>query len=273
MGHDESIVAAARQSTSGSFVSWESYEGHPKGDAGLLDFLYREHHSTPFEMAALIVEVQAPLMVVREWQRHRTFSYNELSGRYTVMPDLHYLPDPSRMQKQSTANKQGSAEALSPQTALYLQDQFKTEQQRIYLNYGLAMDYGLAREVARLNTPLSRYTRMRVSGNLRNWLHFLQLRLAPNAQWEIRQFAEAVAKIVEYLWPRTWALFEEYDRFGKRYSRTEIAKHVALAVERDTLRKAVEKLLSRMPPEHMRDLFEKDAVEFARMALGEKQSA
>lgn len=226
MGKEPSIVEAARQSTDGSFRGWEPYAGHPKGDAGFLEFLYRHEHSTPFEMCELLLEVQAPIFVFREWMRHRTFSYNEMSGRYVKMPNLHYVPAKERMVAQSKTNKQGSAEALlDPELGDYLMGRFEEEQAEIYRNYEKALEGGLAREVARVNTPVSRYSRMRVKGNLRNWLHFLKLRMAPNAQYEIRVYANEVAKIVKELWPRSWELFEEYDLYAKKLSRTELKEY------------------------------------------------
>lgn len=228
LGSDESIIDAARMSTSGGFVSWEPYEGHPKGDEGLLAFLYRHGHSSPFEMAELVLEVYAPIMVMRQWERHRTQSYNEHSARYAPLPEQYYLPGPARMKRQATANKQASAEPLPETAALFLIEEFRSEQVRHGLDYQLAIDYGLAREIARLNTPVSQYTKVRCKANLKNWLGFLGQRLKPGAQDEIRAYAEAVAQIVAQLWPRTWALFEEWDRYGRRYSRTEIAEHEAL---------------------------------------------
>ena len=226
MGTEESIIEAARMSTSGGFVSWDPYPDHPKGDDGLLTYLYREGHHTPFEMCELLLEVQLPIFVAREWMRHRTLSYNELSARYAQMPNLHYVPDAARMVQQSQTNKQGSAlEPLDPLLADSLVTGFRDEQQDIYERYERALESGLVREVARVNTPVARYTRMRVKGNLRNWLHFLGLRMAPNAQHEIRVYAEAVAKIVQKYWPRTYALFEEWELKGARVSRTQLEQH------------------------------------------------
>jgi thymidylate synthase (FAD) len=223
MGAEESIIEAARMSTSGGFVSWDPYPDHPKGDDGLLTYLYREGHHTPFEMCELLVEVQLPIFVAREWMRSRTLSYNELSARYAQMPNLHYVPPMDRMVQQSKGNKQGSAlEPLDPLLADSLVTGFRDEQQDVYDRYERALESGLVREVARVNTPVARYTRMRVKGNLRNWLHFLGLRMAPNAQQEIRVYAEAVAKIVQHNWPRTYALFEEWDLKGERVSRTQL---------------------------------------------------
>jgi thymidylate synthase (FAD) len=260
MGTDASIVEAARMSTGRGFVSWDPYErckncswifdGHngreitprdrecqhafvekfPRGDFGLLDTLYSSGHSTPFEMCELAIEVQAPIMVFREWWRHRTQSVSEFSARYSQMPNLHYLPELSRVQKQSKTMKQGSGEALPEAHARTFIDKMEREQGAIYANYNEAIEVGgIANELARINTPVSRYSKARVKTDLRNWLGFLQLRLAPNAQYEIRQYAEAVARLVEALWPNTWQLFNEHTLGATRLSRTEMDVMRALA--------------------------------------------
>lgn len=198
---------------------WEKY---PNGDLGLLDNLWRKKHATPFEMGELVIEVQAPIMVFREWHRHRTQSYNEFSARYAMMPNLHYLPDATRIQKQSTANKQGSAEAIDPAIAEGTIDRLHKEQQEVYDDYEDMVEIGIAREIARINTPVSRYSKMRAKGNIRNWFQFLNLRMRPDAQYEIRQYAEEVGKILSWLWPKAYSFFEEYDLYGAHFSRTEL---------------------------------------------------
>ena len=226
MGNDESIIENARMSTDGGFVSWEPYEGHPKGDAGLLTYLYKHQHMTPFESGELMVEVQAPIFVVREWHRHRTQSFNEQSARYAVMPDIHYLPEWDRLVKQDQKNKQaGGSDELDTETRRDALLFLRSEQDAVYRHYTNLMDRGLAREIARINTPVSRYTRFRAKANLRNWLGFLNLRLPENAQLEIRVYAEAVADIVKHLWPRTWALFEEHTLHALHLSRTEAEEY------------------------------------------------
>lgn len=244
LGTDESIIDAARMSTNGGFVSWEPYDGHPKGDAGLLKYLYRHQHMTPFEMGGdLVIEAQAPIFVVREWFRHRTMSFNEASARYAVMPDLHYLPPMDRMVKQDQKNKQaGAVEHLDEELSRGAIRIIEEEQVYLYQDYLALLDGGLAREVARINTPVSRYTRFRAKANLRNWLQFLHLRLAENAQQEIRVYAEAVASIVKQLWPRTWDLFEEYTLHGKHLSRTEAEQYRQVMQERHNHQHQVQKL-------------------------------
>lgn len=214
-GTEESIIEAARQSTGKGFQGWSK-------DAQLLEYLYKNKHSSPFEMCDLVIEVHAPLFVLREWQRHRTFSYNEFSARYSEMIPLYYAPGVERIVKQSPTNKQGSgAEPLRIDIAEKFARDFMAEQDEADRQYREKLAHGLVREVARVNVPVSIYSQMRAKGNLRNWLHFLGLRLADNAQWEIRQFAQAVAIIVANKWPRTYALFEEWDLHGVRLSRTE----------------------------------------------------
>lgn len=196
-------------------------KGQPR-DLALLNTLYSNRHQTPFEMGDICIEVQAPLVVFREWHRHRMQSYNEFSARYSQMPNNHYLPDPGRIQKQSTTNKQGSAGAVDPQVAAQILVELERQQQDIYRTYEGWVGSGVAKEIARLNTPVSRYSKMRAKTDIRNWLAFLGLRMEMGAQWEIRQFAHAVAEIIYKLFPKTYELFLEYDLMGTRFSRTEM---------------------------------------------------
>lgn len=208
-GNDARVIEAARMSTSKGFQGWGTPDA--PGDEKLLRYLYTNAHHTPFEMAGLIIEVQAPIFVFREWHRHRTQSYNELSARYTALPDLFYVPSVERMMAsaQSASNKQGSAGGLDPVTAdgaLGVIEASHRDARRVYEHL---LSKGVAREVARVVIPVAQYSRMRASANLRNWLAFLTLRMAPNAQWEIRQYANAVGAIVAATFPRTWELFSE----------------------------------------------------------------
>ena len=207
-----------------------------KGDASLLEFLYKNNHHTPFEMCELTIEVKAPIFVFREWHRHRTQSFNEFSARYSQMENVHYVPALERFTPKATGNKQAdSANAMLRVPELQAQgysvhptpeelQRGVTDQQTvIYEEYDRMLAYGVPKEVARINTPVSRYSKMRAKTDLRNWLGFLKLRLDSSAQWEIRQYAEAVAKIVKALWPRTWALFDEYTLGAVTFSKGEIA--------------------------------------------------
>jgi len=203
-GSDERIIEAARMSTGKGFQGWES-------DAKLLAYLYNNNHATPFEMAGMVVEVKAPIFVFREWHRHRTQSYNEMSARYVPLPDENYIPTPERCLIVSGANKQANAapgaQALTHESVL----QWLAELEEIYAGaervYQSGLKRGIPKEIARLPLPVARYSRMRASANLRNWLAFLTLRMAPNAQQEIREYANAVGALVANQFPRTWALF------------------------------------------------------------------
>jgi len=205
-GSDERIIEAARMSSGKGFLGWGTLE--KPGDEKLLKYLWKNKHTSPFEQCGLTVEVQAPIMVFREWHRHRTQSYNEMSGRYTQIPDIHYLPEPSRVKAQSKANKQGTGnQELPPEIVAEFLSRVKAEQEQIYATYQWALDHGIAKEISRINTPISRYSRMVASANLLNWLKFLTLRMPEAAQYEIRQYANEVAKIIEEKFPRTWELF------------------------------------------------------------------
>jgi thymidylate synthase (FAD) len=184
--------------------------GEVSGDEKLLRYLYEHKHLTPFEMCGLTIEVQAPIFVFREWHRHRTQSYNELSARYTELPNLFYIPDNERLMaaKQSKKNKQGSEDGFTEVDAGIVQGELKH-------TYGLCRDLyehllakGVAREIARLVIPVAQYSRMRASANLRNWLAFLTLRMDPAAQYEIRAYANVVGDLIKQEFPRVWELFD-----------------------------------------------------------------
>lgn len=233
-GSDQRIVEAARMSTDKGFQGWGpkhsiecplswsnpspeatcmcylTAQGEPKpGDEKLLKFLWDNKHATPFEMAGMIIEVQAPIFVFREWHRHRTQSYNELSARYTTLPDLYYVPSIERLMnaKQSTTNKQSSAAGFNITDALCLQNQIETIQTMARQAYEQLLAQGVSREVARVVIPVSQYSRMRASANLRNWLAFLTLRMDEKAQYEIRQYANVLGEHIAQAFPQTWNLF------------------------------------------------------------------
>lgn len=232
-GSDQRIIESARMSTDGAFRGWGPRcgkcgygdsemvvdSGCPmcsgttvSGDERLLKYLYDNKHSTPFEFCGLTIEVQAPILVFREWHRHRTQSYNEMSARYTPLPDLYYVPTLERvMLNANGSNKQAGramgADELSEDNAKewlkYLVDEYD-DVERFY-RYGLKI--GIPKELARAIMPVGHYSRMRATANLRNWLAFLTLRMDSKAQWEIRQYANAVGQLIETCFPRTWKLF------------------------------------------------------------------
>lgn len=211
-GSDERIIEAARQSTGKNFVSWEPYEGHPKGDAGLLSYLWRNQHATVFEFCGLVIEVQAPIFCFREWHRHRTQSYSEISARYTPLPNLNYLPTVQRVVEgaKETKNRQATGNpSISQLGAEAWLEKLDHLYHSLEEHYQDGLRVGVPKELARLCLPVGRYSRMRATANLRNWLHFCGLRMAPNAQLEIRLYAEALGKMLQDLFPRTWGLFAE----------------------------------------------------------------
>lgn len=209
-GSDESIIEAARMSTGKGFNGWGTND--EPGDEKLLAFLYNNKHATPFEMGGVVIEVKAPLFVFREWHRHRTQSYNEMSARYIPLPDENYVPSLERVMvgaNTATTNKQaqGNGTALQKHDALdWLNslNEVYAHAQQVYEN---GIELGVPKELARLPVPVARYSRMRASANLRNWLGFLTLRQAPAAQWEIREYANAVGQVIAERFPRTWELF------------------------------------------------------------------
>ncbi len=205
-------------------------------DLGLLEYLYSNRHSTPFEMGELAIEVKAPIEVFRQWHRHRTQSYNEFSARYSQMPNEHYVPPVNRLALQKSTNKQANSQVKdglwnTPELRLAMQDGIKDTQGLIYSQYERLLDSGVPKEVARINTPVSRYSKMRAKANIRNWLGFLGLRMDSHAQEEIRQYGNAVASIIKQLFPRTFELFLEWDLLGDRFSRTEMRVLRSLMLE------------------------------------------
>jgi len=206
MGSDSSIVDAARISYSG--------DSKPKTkDVDLLRFLMRNQHMTPFEMPELQWYVKAPIFVFRQWHRHRTASINEVSGRYSELPDEKYRPAEMRMQAKD--NKQGS----SAGRLMYSVQSFDKSQ----TEYQALLNMGVANEMARIVLPVATYSEMYWKCDLRNTLHFLGLRLDPHAQYEIRVYAEAMAKIIKLHFPLTFQAFEDYHLNAVTFTGPEIA--------------------------------------------------
>lgn len=189
--------------------------GRKVGDEKLLRYLWEHRHHTPFEMAGAIFEVKAPIFVFREWHRHRTQSFNELSARYTPLPNENYVPSTARCIPLGDRNRQAGSATTHLATDGEIAD-WITALQLVYADaqavYQRGLDLGIPKELARLPVPVARYSRMRASANLRNWLHFLSLRQDPNAQAEIRAYADAVAEMLRTAFPRTLALFDAGDR-------------------------------------------------------------
>lgn len=206
MGDDHAIVQAAR-------VSYGAGTRTVRSDAGLIDYLMRHEHTSPFEMCELKLHVKLPVFVARQWIRHRTASVNEYSGRYSEIADAFYDPDPADIGRQSATNRQGSAGAVSPEVAAAARERWREDAARAYEHYRGLLDAGdeaVAREVARIGLPLSHYTEWYWKADLHNLLRFLALRMDAHAQTEIRAYATAIAGIVAAWVPLTWASFSDH---------------------------------------------------------------
>lgn len=237
-GSDEDIIRAARQSTQKGFEGWglQGYDCpvHGKmgselaqergacceaakrkdGDEKLLAYLWKNRHSTPFEFAGATFEVQAPLFVFREWHRHRVpFGYSEASARYAPLPDLNYVPEVARMLEVSKANRQAgaakNAKELNADNARVWRERLEEAYEFLQTVYEEGLVLGVPKEIARAVLPVGRYSKMRATGNLRGWLSFLDLRMALNAQHEIRLYANALHDMLAEKFPRTLKLFDE----------------------------------------------------------------
>lgn len=208
-GSDERVIESARMSTDKGFLGWGTTE--KPGDEKLLKYLYEHKHSTPFEFSGLTIELQAPIFVFREWHRHRTQSYSELSARYTPMPDFNYVPTVERLMLVNQVNKQASTLKGSERLTLEAALEWLTELQSTYDEcervYQKGLAIGVPKELARLPVPVARYSRMRATANLRNWLGFMTLHNTDGAQWEIREYAKQVSSLIKETFPRTWELY------------------------------------------------------------------
>ncbi|MCS6807955.1 MAG: FAD-dependent thymidylate synthase [Bacteroidota bacterium] len=216
MGSDAAIVQAAR-------VSYGAGTKQVHEDRGLIRYLMRHAHTTPFEMVEFKFHVKLPIFVARQWIRHRTANVNEYSGRYSVMPDEFYLPDIEQIRPQSHTNKQGRAdEALPKEKAEYIRTLLHNAQERSYKEYGKLLEENLTRELARINLPVSQYTEWYWKIDLHNLFHFLRLRLDSHAQYEIRVYAQAIAQIVRDIVPYAYEAFEDYVLYAVRLTRPEL---------------------------------------------------
>lgn len=202
MGDDSSIVQAARVSTGAGTKT-------PAEDKRLIRYLYSNKHTTPFEMCEIKLHCKMPIFVARQWVRHRTANVNEMSGRYRELPAEYYVPTPEAVRAQSMINKQGSGSTLSAHDAELFIAQHTYSCAQAFTVYGRAINAGVARELARIMLPVATYTEWYWKIDLHNLLHFLRLRMDEHAQWEIRQYADAIASIVSEWVPWTWEVFSE----------------------------------------------------------------
>ncbi len=222
MGSDNAIVQAAR-------VSYGSGTKKVHEDRGLIRYLLRHSHTTPFEMVEFKFHIKLPIFVARQWIRHRTANVNEYSGRYSEMKDEFYVPLSENIRPQSTMNRQGRSDEIMPaDKAEQIAAQIQKSQIALYEEYQDYLEYGVAREIARINLPLSNYTEWYWKIDLHNLLHFLRLRLDSHAQYEIRVYGEAIAEIVKQIVPVAWEAFEDYSLGAIRFSRLEVRAIAAM---------------------------------------------
>jgi thymidylate synthase (FAD) len=220
MGDDSAIVQAAR-------VSYGAGTKHVQNDEGLIRYLMRHWHSTPFEMCEVKLHVKLPVFVARQWIRHRTANVNEYSARYSILDREFYIPAPEQLAAQSTVNNQGRGEVLTGAEAARVLEMLKSDANRAYDHYEAMLSQdgqqGLARELARMNLPANIYTQWYWKVDLHNLFHFLRLRADAHAQYEIRVYAEAIAQAVKDWVPLAFAAFEDYRMGGVTLSAKAIA--------------------------------------------------
>lgn len=233
LGGDDRIVQAAR-------VSYGDGTKSVREDRALIDYLLRHQHTSPFEQVIFTFHLKMPIFVARQWIRHRTARLNEISGRYSVMRDEFYLPREHEVRYQSRSNKQGSDEREVPaELRLRVLELLGSSQARAYQEYEELLADDVARELARINLPLSLYTEMYWQIDLNNLFHFLRLRLDWHAQYEIRAYGDAVAAAVRAVCPGAYAAFEEHILHGRSFSRSEL-ELLRAALDDDALSAAIE---------------------------------
>ena len=227
MGDDTAIVQSAR-------VSYGKGTKKISNDKGLIKYLMRHWHSTPFEMCEIKLHVKLPIFIARQWIRHRTANVNEYSARYSILDKEFYIPSVENLASQSQVNKQGRAESLSSEEAEKVITLLKNDAEQTYRNYEVMLNensegetlddgsMGIARELARMNLTLNTYTQWYWKIDLNNLLHFLALRADAHAQYEIRVYADIILDIVKKWVPVTYEAFEDYRVGGTQLSAKEI---------------------------------------------------
>ena len=228
MGDDAAVVQAAR-------VSYGRGTKSVRDDAGLIRYLMRHHHTTPFEMCEIKLHIKLPIFVARQWIRHRTANVNEYSARYSILDREFYLPAPAQVAAQSAANRQGRDAAFAPDQAAQVIELLREDAERCYGDYQWLLNRddddepidpdrpALARELARMNLTLNTYTQWYWKIDLHNFMHFLALRADAHAQYEIRAYAEAMVDVLQRWVPSTYDAFREYRLGAASISATGLA--------------------------------------------------
>jgi thymidylate synthase (FAD) len=256
MGDDSAIVQAAR-------VSYGKGTKKVTEDRGLINYLLRHRHTTPFEMCEIKFHIKAPIFVARQWLRHRTANVNEYSARYSIVQDEFYLPNANVLAKQSSSNRQGRDEILGPNEAKKILDLLKQDATQTYEHYrdmlntdeeGVILDESkpaLARELARMNLTLNYYTEFYWKIDLHNLLHFLSLRADSHAQYEIQVYALAMVEVLKKWTPYTYEAFMKYHFNGVRISEQGIE-----VLRRLIAGEALDQIDTSMSPRELRELMQ-----------------
>jgi thymidylate synthase (FAD) len=253
MGDDAAVVQAAR-------VSYGRGTKKVSEDRGLIRYLMRHWHSTPFEMCSIKLHVKLPIFVARQWIRHRTASINEYSARYSVLDAEFYIPAPEQLAAQSATNRQGRSGLIEGEEATHVLDLLREDAARNYRDYVWMLNEdehgtvdparsGLARELARMNLTLNMYTQWYWKTNLHNLFNFLRLRADSHAQFEIRAYAEALLGLAERWVPLSYEAFLEYRMGSLTLSKTGIS-----IVKRMLAGETVTQETSGLPPREWREL-------------------
>lgn len=214
-GGDLRIVQAARIS-----YAKGAKDDDPDGNRKLIDYLMRNRHTSPFEQVVLTFHLKLPIFVMRQLVRHRTARLNEMSGRYTELPEECFVPDPDSIRGQDTKNKQGRTESVVNDAAA-LHDKIDFAEQDAFTTYSDLLEAGVARELARIVTPVATYTQCYWQIDLHNLFHFLSLRLDPHAQAEIRVYAEQMARCAQAVAPMAFDAWLEHVQGSMTFSRSE----------------------------------------------------
>jgi thymidylate synthase (FAD) len=215
MGDDTAIVQAAR-------VSYGKGTKSMTEDRSLIRYLMRHKHTSPFEMVEFKFHVKLPIFIARQWIRHRTANVNEYSGRYSEMRDDFYIPELTQIKPQSLFNKQGRAEdCLAPEKASIIAGKMENTQKQLFAEYTDFLENDVAREIARINLPLSTYTEWYWKIDLHNLFHFLRLRMDSHAQYEFRVYGKAIADIISEIVPLAYEAFEDYTLNSVTFTKAE----------------------------------------------------
>jgi len=256
MGDDAAVVQAAR-------VSYGRGTKAANEDRGLIRYLMRHRHSTPFEMCEIKYHIKLPIFVARQWIRHRTANVNEYSARYSVLDKEFYIPAPAQLAAQSAVNRQGRGDVLEGEEAAHVLSLLRDDASRNYDHYiemlnedetGATLSAersGLARELARMNLTLNTYTQWYWKTDLHNLLHFLSLRADPHAQYEIRVYAEAMIDTVRAWVPHCYEAFRDY-----RMGAVTLSAQMLSVVKRLLAGEAVEQPASGLSKREWRELME-----------------